>query len=93
MTKTLNGVDLIKGGTEFAYDLEKAEADMKVKHAIYELATQQQLLAKRLDDCIKTVIEFSQALYAIGMLQEQLEDKVYRKEHPHTDDNANLHQI
>lgn len=93
MSKVLNGVDVIKGGTEFAYDLEKADCDMKVKHAIYELATQQQLIAKRLDDAIKTIIEFSQALYAIGMLQEQLEDKVYRKEHPHVDDSANLHQV
>lgn len=93
MSKVLNGVDIIKGGTEYAYDIEKVDIDPRIKHAIYELGTSQQLIAKRLDDCIKTVIEFSQALYAIGMLQEQLEDKVYRRENPHTDDSSNLHQV
>lgn len=85
----LNGMDIIKGGTEYAYDLEKVDVDPRLKHAIFELGTSQQLIAKRLDDAVKTIIEFSKALYAVGMLQEQLEDKVYRKEHPHIDDSSN----
>ena len=75
----VNSVNLPWLGTRYALELENVECDPKIKHAIYKLANDLHENDKRLNDCIKTLICFSEALEAVGFAVT-VKDKGYKKE-------------
>lgn len=83
MVKELNGVNLTKMGVAYAAELEKVECDPKLKYAIYEIANNLHETNKRLNYAIATIIDLNNALQAIGLLQDRMADKMYKKANQH----------
>ena len=77
---SLNGVNLPKLGVQYDSILRDVECDQRIKNVIYQLANDLHETDKRLNSAIETIIAFSEALYAVGLLQERLENKMYKKQ-------------
>lgn len=82
----LNGLNLVKGGTAVAYDLEKVELDPRVKRTLYELANNQQMMGKKLNECIDTIIGLNEVLSLLVAGLDKIENKMYVKEHQVVED-------
>ena len=78
MEFNVNSINLPKLGVAYAAEIEKAECDPKIKHAIYQLANDLHETDKRLNDAIQVIIAFSEALEAIGIAMT-VKDKGYKK--------------
>lgn len=83
----LNGLNLLKGGTSVAVELENVEIDPKVKREIYELANNQQLLGKKINECIDCIVMLSDVLNTLLGITEKIENKMYKKEHQYKEEN------
>lgn len=76
----LNGLNLLKGGTAVAAELEKVECDPRIKREIYELASNQQMLGKKINECIDCIVQLSDVLNVLLGITEKIENKMYKKE-------------
>lgn len=74
----LNSVNIPKIGTWYYEQLKDVECDMRLKQAICKIANDVAECDKRLNDCIKTLIAFADALNAVGVALT-VEDKGYKK--------------
>ena len=83
----LNGLNLLKGGTSVAVELEKVDIDPKVKREIYELANNQQMLGKKINECIDCIVMLSDVLNTLLGITEKIENKMYKKEHQYKEEN------
>ena len=89
----LNGLNLLKGGTAVATEIEKCDVDPRIKRAIYEIANNQQTIGMRLNDCIDVIINLSNVMNELIGISERLENKMYRKEHNPELDPNNITEI
>jgi len=83
----LNGLNMLKGGTAVAAELEKVECDPRIKREIYELANNQQLLGKKINECIDCIVMFSDVMNTLLGITEKIENKMYKKEHQYKEDS------
>lgn len=83
----LNGLNLLKGGTAVAAELEKVDCDPHIKREIYELANNQQMIGKKINDCIDCIVNLSEVLNVLLGITEKIENKMYRKENNPPEDN------
>lgn len=83
----LNGLNLLKGGTAVAAELEKVDCDPRIKREIYELANNQQMIGKKINDCIDCIVNLSEVLNVLLGITEKIENKMYRKENNPPEDN------
>ena len=90
---TLNGLNLLKGGTAVAAEIEKCDVDPKIKRAIYEIANNQQMIGMRLNDCIDVIVELSNVINELIGISERLENKMYKKEHNPPIESGNITEL